>query len=104
MRPALQSFMADGPLPAESVEEVAVVQRRQDQLMAIEMPISPAEAHALAGCFGSDGCFGMAWTLLHLIESAAPSHLPFDSKPGPEANEWHLLLWERQDSGAGGVE
>ncbi|MDX2851185.1 hypothetical protein [Actinacidiphila glaucinigra] len=38
------------------------------------------EAHALAGCFGDDECFGVAWVLLHLIETA-----PHAREDRPEA-------------------
>ncbi|WP_181449383.1 hypothetical protein [Nonomuraea aridisoli] len=68
MRPEVQAFVAEGPLPDEDADE-AEIDRRDAQLRAISRPVTGEEAKALAACFGPDDCYGVAWALLHLIET-----------------------------------
>ncbi|MER6997099.1 hypothetical protein [Streptomyces sp. NPDC000410] len=51
------------------------------------------EATALVACFGPDDCYGVAWTLLHLIETGPNPVLT--TRPPQDGNEWHLGLWQR---------
>ncbi|MER7537403.1 hypothetical protein ABTX77_21830 [Streptomyces sp. NPDC097704] len=96
MRREVQTFVADGPLPDwDSSEEE--IDRRYDQLCAIVRPVTGEEAKALVSCFGPDDCYGVAWTLLHLIETGPNPVLATD--PGPEANEWHQRLYLRAVNG-----
>jgi hypothetical protein len=92
MRAEVRAFTADGPLPGSdaSVEEI---ERREKQLTAILMPVTAREARALVACFGPDDCFGMAWSLLHLIETCPNPVLRVE--PAPEANWWERRLWQR---------
>ncbi|MER5468925.1 hypothetical protein [Streptomyces sp. NPDC002685] len=69
------------------------IDRRSDQLDAIGSPVTAEEAKALAACFGPDDCYGVAGTLLHLIETYPNPVLTTD--PGPDANEWHQRLYAR---------
>jgi hypothetical protein len=39
-------------------------------LSRVTPPVSNDEARSLVHLFGPDDCYGLAWTLLHLIESA----------------------------------
>lgn len=96
MRPEVQTFVADGPLPDwdASGEEI---DRRVEQLEAIPKPVTGEEARALVSCFGPDNCYGVAGTLLHLIETGPNPVLATD--PGPDANEWHKRLYDRAVNG-----
>ncbi|MFD7686714.1 hypothetical protein [Streptomyces sp. NPDC059781] len=77
MRPEVSAFVADGPLPDEETGEEAEIDRRARQLEAMTRPLGLAEAEALAGCFGPDDCYGLAWTMAHLIETApGPVYTP----------------------------
>ena len=69
MRQEILDFVALGPLPTEdaSIDEFA---RAEASLHRLHGPISEDEAVLLAGSFGADDSFGLAWTLLHLIETA----------------------------------
>ncbi|MET8790412.1 hypothetical protein [Streptomyces pseudogriseolus] len=67
------------------------------QLEAISKPVTGEEARALVSCFGPDDCYGVAWTLLHLIETGPNPVLTTD--PGPDANEWHQRLYNRAVNG-----
>ncbi|MFE2163750.1 hypothetical protein ACFXB3_01495 [Streptomyces sp. NPDC059447] len=71
MRPEVQGFVADGPLPDWDTEDEELVDRRYGQIEAITAPVTPDEAHALAACFGPD------------------------ERPGPDADVWHHTLWNR---------
>ncbi|MFJ8534909.1 hypothetical protein [Streptomyces sp. NPDC093591] len=92
MRSEVRAFLTDGPLPDEDAEGDEI-DRRVEQMAAIAKPVTAEEARALADCFGPDDCYGVAWTLLHLIETG-PNPV-FTVRPGPDANEWRHRLWQR---------
>lgn len=66
--------------------------RRVAQLESISKPVTEQEAAALVTCFGPDDCYGVAWTLLHLIETSP--HQVLKTKPALDANEWHHRLYD----------
>ncbi|MEW2131960.1 hypothetical protein [Streptomyces sp. NPDC005435] len=74
IRTAVADFTALGKLPAEDGEPDEALEKAVEHAAAlldlIERPVTDEEAHALADCFGDDECFGVAWSLLHLIETA----------------------------------
>ncbi|MFJ7586699.1 hypothetical protein ACIQZO_04720 [Streptomyces sp. NPDC097617] len=93
MRTDVQIFVADGPQPDwNSTEEE--IDRRWLQLDAIGHPVTTEEAHAPAACFGPDDCYGVGWTLIHLIETA-PGPLPVLPRPSNEAPTWDIP-WGRR--------
>lgn len=92
MRPEVQAFVADGPLPDWDAHEDEI-DRRAAQLEAIARPVTAQEATALITCFGPDDCYGVAWTLLHLVETGPAPALA--APPAPKAGEWHHRLWRR---------
>ncbi len=69
MRDEVRALIDLGPLPDEDASEEAI-ERHGEALLAIKRPLTLEEARALANLFGPDDCYGLAWTLLHLIESA----------------------------------
>ncbi|WP_344624577.1 hypothetical protein [Kitasatospora arboriphila] len=93
VRPEVQVFTADGPLP-DGNSTAEEIDRRCAQLRAVSAPVTSEEAAALAACFGPDDCYGVAWTLLHLVETG-PGPVPVVSPPGPDADDWHHALWAR---------
>ncbi|MFJ9648910.1 hypothetical protein [Streptomyces sp. NPDC101206] len=97
MRPEVQTLVADGPLPDWDASEEEI-DRRERQLTAISRPVTSEEAAALATCFGLDDCYGVAWTLVHLIETA-PNPVPPWGDPGPEAGDWAEVLRGRWGGG-----
>ena len=60
-----------GPFPSSSALDLGTLIKYQDLITPTKQPISNDEAKILLKLFGSDDCFGLAWTLVHLIESAA---------------------------------
>jgi hypothetical protein len=82
-----------GPLPASAAATPDQLKRHEAALHMVKKPVSDDEACALARLFGPDDCFGLAWTLLHLIESA-PSWPIADCLAGLNG-EWAQTLRER---------
>jgi hypothetical protein len=62
-------------------------------LAEVRTPIADDEARALVGLFGPDDCFGLAWSLLHLIETS-PGWPIADALHG-QTGEWIDKLRER---------
>lgn len=95
IRQAVADFLAAGPLPDED-QSAEAVQRSQDLLERIEAPVTDEEAAALLAGFGPDDCYGLAWTLLHLIETA-PSAQTAEYPPDSES-PWVQLLRRRVEN------
>lgn len=70
MQAAIENLSKIGALPNSIGVTVSIVQAFEQQLSEVKTPVSNDEAHALVELFGPDDCFGLAWTLLHLIETA----------------------------------
>ena len=69
IRQDILDFVNAGPLPPEDASE-EVIAESQRLFEQIEPPVSNEEARLLATTFGVDDCYGGAWALLHLIETA----------------------------------
>ena len=93
IRTEVSELASLGPLPGENADE-SVIARHQASIGKIDGPVSVEEAAILMGLFGSDDCYGLAWSLLHLIESA-PGGAPLASPPTEAENEWLRRLWAR---------
>lgn len=93
IRDEVASFLAVAPLPASKHADQEHLERLTELLMKISSPVSREEAIRLATAFAPDECFGLAWTLVHLIESA-PGGAPLDAIPEGD-NEWIVLLRDR---------
>ncbi|NMG67633.1 hypothetical protein GPA19_22070 [Azoarcus indigens] len=62
-------------------------------VLAIQKPVTNQEAEALVSIFGGDGCFGIAWSVLHLIETAPG--WPIKKCLTISENIWVSMLIER---------
>ncbi len=93
IRPSILAFVDLGVLPPSTASE-EVIARHEAALRAIDGPITTAEAALLQGSFGPDDCYGLAWMLLHLIETA-PGGAPIAAAPSGDDNEWIRRLWDR---------
>jgi hypothetical protein len=94
------SLLTMGPLPssADAAEDMLRLEGYHRLLESIGQPITDDEALALATLFGPDECFGLAWALVHLIESAPG--WPMLHKIPADDNEWRVLLRSRAQRGA----
>ena len=103
MQPAVQELSKVGPLPGSTKPDITKLEKIESLLTQVKQPISDDEARVLVRLFGPDDCFGLAWTLLHIIEKA-PGWPLFDALD-VEDNEWIDLLrlrsenWLRQKFG-----
>ena len=95
MRQEVEEFLKLGQLPDSSEPEESIA-HHQAKLMRIDRPVTDEEAAALIRCFGPDECYGLAWTLLHLIETA-PGGIPVKEEPPEKENEWIRRLWARSN-------
>jgi hypothetical protein len=104
VRSEVLRFIQLGPLPPESDDAETgdeAFGELERSLHAVRWPVSDDEATLLAQGFGDDECFGLAWTLLQLVETA-PTPVPA-AEPSATANEWLRLLWRRQQDAAQSV-
>jgi hypothetical protein len=93
MQDAIRTLVSLGPLPASSQAGVDHLRRIELALGEVNTPLSRSEAQALLGLFGPDDCFGLAWSLLHLIETAPDlSEVILNVDP---SNEWIERLHTR---------
>lgn len=92
IRREIQNFIDIGPLPPEDdkVENEERVVIAQSLLEKIPTPVTDDEAQKLSQCFGPDNCYGLSWSLLHLIETA-PGKMTAEYSSEP-ANPWVDLL------------
>jgi hypothetical protein len=94
IRPEVQQLVDLGPFPDSATADEHDIDKRGALLSSIKRPLTREEAVALMNCFGPDDAFGLAWELLHLIESV-PGGVPIASKPSQSDNEWLRRLWDR---------
>jgi hypothetical protein len=95
IRQTVTDFLAAGPLPDEEAS-VEAIQHSQDLLEQIQGPVTDEEAAALLGGFGPDDCYGLSWTLLHLIETAPGAQTA--EYPADVDNPWVQLLRRRVEN------
>jgi hypothetical protein len=93
VRQVVEDFVELGPLPDSRASE-ETIGAHQTLLARITPPLTGDEAAAVISSFGPDYCYGLAWTLLHLIESA-PGGVPIKERPPETANAWIKRLWAR---------
>jgi len=88
MRSEIKQLKLLGPLPSENEVSTEQLQTYEKLLKSIHTPISNEEARFLVSLFDKnpDDCFGIAWTILHLIETA-PSW-PLKDCLEKSNNEW----------------
>ena len=97
MRPEIERLVQLGPLPSEKEASVEHLRQVEALLMSINKPVSDEEARTLVSLFGPDGCFGLAWTILHLIESSP--NWPIAECLANSSNEWVASLRDRARRG-----
>jgi len=97
MRTEVAQLVSLGPLPEESALPIEVA-RREKIIRSIRKPLTLEEAVALSHLLGPDNCFGLAWTVVHLIESAPKwsiEHVPNGDSP------WLSILRTRLQNSKG---
>jgi hypothetical protein len=69
IRTAVKELEALGKFPISEKAQQNTLRQQETILAGIERPLSPEEARVLVRLFGPDTYYGLAWTLLHLIET-----------------------------------
>jgi hypothetical protein len=103
IRPEVRELVALGALPAEDVAEQPDLEHRERLVRAITRPVTDDEARALLAVFGPDSCYGAAWTVLHLIETAPGWPLEDALRDDRGGNEWIRRLKEAAANSRGGA-
>lgn len=98
MRVCVSQLVDLGPLPDEEAAEVARLQAFESALAEVERPITGEEALALLSIFpsGESSCFGLAWSVLHLVETAPG--WPLAQARLYAANPWVRTMLQRAAS------
>ncbi|MBN8888575.1 MAG: hypothetical protein J0I77_22875 [Rudaea sp.] len=99
MQSKVEELMKLGPLPGSANPDVVWLEKVQNLLTEIKQPVSDVEAMVLVKLFGPDYCFGLAWTLLHLIETAPG--WPLNDVLDRVGGEWGDRLRQRARMGSG---
>jgi len=94
MRPEVKQLVSRGPLPG-SKAGVQQVKEWQEAFEKIKPPISDEEAKALSSLFPptDDDCFGLAWSLIHLVETSP--HWPLQECLQNSDEPWVARLRQR---------
>ena len=93
MRPEIKRLLLLGPLPSEEDASVDHLRLVEAELKSVTKPVADDEARAMVSLFGPDDCFGVAWSFLHLIETA-PGWPLADCLANLES-EWVVSLRDR---------
>ncbi len=98
MRDSVLELIRLGRLPDDKDANVPQLQAFESALNAIEQPLSDEEAVGLLSVFpsGESSCFGLAWSLLHLIETAPG--WPCSEATHHGVNPWVKSMLERSES------
>jgi hypothetical protein len=90
IRSEIQALLRLGRFPASAAVDIHNIRLQQQLLEKVKPPVSDEEARYLLGLFGPDDYFGLAWTVLHLIESALS--WPISECLSDLSNEWIVRL------------
>jgi hypothetical protein len=92
LRKEVADLVALGRLPSED-DPASAFEKFEAALKTISRPVTSSEAEQLIQVFpdSDESAYGLAWTLLHLIETARVVPLP-SSRP---SGHWPRYLWDR---------
>jgi hypothetical protein len=93
VRNVVSELFALGKLPSEDCDDPEEIASYQKLIHQIQIPITDDEAKLLVTILGEDGCFGLAMTVVHIIETA-PSWPLVDCLLN-QNNEWVVELRDR---------
>lgn len=70
MQNPVRELLKMGSLPLEEEADPDVIGKYEELVLKIKAPLTKGEATALVALLGDDSCYGLAWTLIHAIETA----------------------------------
>ena len=103
IRPEIEGLERLGPLPADDDDDPGIDRRLFDVerlLAAVDPPVTVEEARVLAALFPRDGgtCYGLAWSLLHLIETLGADDGLREVVPGVDSAQWRKMFEQRLEN------
>jgi hypothetical protein len=93
IRPEIIELLKLGSFPISSEAKLEVMNKQEELLQKISQPVTDDESRELIKLFGPDDYFGVAWTILHLIETAP--NWPLMDCLADNSNEWIIYLKKR---------
>ena len=102
IRPEIEELERLGPLPADDDDDPGIDRKLFDVehlLAAVDPPVTVEEARVLAALFPRDGgtCYGLAWSLLHLIETLDADDLGA-VVTGVNSAQWRKMFEQRLEN------
>ena len=70
VRPEISSLRELGRFPSSAAADIETVGTIGDLLLSIKPPVTDEEARILVSLFGPDDLFGLAYAVIHLVETA----------------------------------
>ena len=103
IRPEIEELERLGPLPADDDDDPGIDRKLFDVehlLAAVDPPVTVEEAQVLAALFPRDGgtCYGLAWSLLHLIETLGVDDGLREVVPGVDSAQWRKMFEQRLEN------
>lgn len=103
IRPEIEELERLGPLPADDDDYPGIDRKLFDVehlLAAVDPPVTVEEARVLAALFPRDGgtCYGLAWSLLHLIETLGADDGLREVVPGVDSAQWRKMFEQRLEN------
>jgi hypothetical protein len=103
IRPEIEELERLGPLPADDDDYPGIDRRLFDVehlLAVVDPPVTVEEARVLAALFPRDGgtCYGLAWSLLHLIETLGVDDGLREVVPGVDSAQWREMFEQRLEN------
>jgi hypothetical protein len=96
MQVSIRKLIELGKLPSIENADASILKKYQDLLLSIEEPITDEEAVGLMGVLGPDDCFGLAWTLIHIAETAPG--WPLREALADVNSEWVKTIMQRAEA------
>ncbi|MDM8359061.1 hypothetical protein [Pandoraea communis] len=93
VRKEIEEMRDLGPLPSEVDADPVTLKRYDELYRSIAKPVTNEEARILVELFGPDGCFGLASSIMHLVESAPG--WPLEDCLRDSTIEWRIELRNR---------
>jgi len=103
IRPEIEELERLGPLPTDDDDYPGIDQKLFDVehlLAVVDPPVTVEEARVLAALFPRDGstCYGLAWSLLHLIETLGVDDGLREVVPGVDSAQWRKMFEQRLEN------
>lgn len=103
IRPEIEELERLGPLPADDDDYPGIDRKLfgvEHLLAAVDPPVTVEEARVLAALFPRDGgtCYGLAWSLLHLIETLGVDDGLREVVPGVDSAQWRKMFEQRLEN------